>query len=164
MTPDTMALRRLAEAATPGPWRHFHHATSGTNAVKHDGRTDIVAWQGFDDSDRKEPRHAANAEYIAACDPQTILALLDRLDALEKVAEAAQRALTAYDDKAHWPVRLTTMMNLLDRSLARIGRLDALEAVAEAARRFDGPCSPGEAVEGAVDIHNALARLDGETA
>ena len=49
-----------------------------------------------------------------------------------------------------------------DRILALLDRLDALEAVAVAARRFDGPCSPGEAVEGAVDIHNALAAIEGE--
>lgn len=61
-------LRALALAATPGPWR-----TSGDRQV-------YEAICGFTVAGVRRDYDAA---YIAACDPQTILALLDRLDRLE---------------------------------------------------------------------------------
>lgn len=110
MTDD---LRRLAEAATPGPWR-VEGWDDGMVVQNPNG--DIIVDYSISTGDDKAD--VADAAYIVACSPDRILALLDRLD--------------------------------------------ALEAVAVAARRFDGPCSPGEAVEGAVDIHNALAAIEGE--
>jgi hypothetical protein len=50
-----------------------------------DGLSFRVALSG----DQKWPQWPKDADFIAAANPQTIISLLDRLDALEKVAEAA---------------------------------------------------------------------------
>jgi hypothetical protein len=73
-------LRRLAEAATPGPWKHgplFGEVwrTRGNALYQR------VAWVKGARS-RQAARVAADAAYIAAANPATILALLDELDAL----------------------------------------------------------------------------------
>ena len=72
-------LRRLAEQATPGPWRVAGESQTG--------------WK-IDDGDHGDVTATychgcggiyteADAAYIAAANPQAILALLDRLDDLE---------------------------------------------------------------------------------
>ncbi|HHK4000367.1 TPA: ead/Ea22-like family protein [Pseudomonas aeruginosa] len=79
---DHAELRRLAKAATPGPWRVQTGCSwrrigtdSGDGDVlrpcthPHDGWPDIVA-------------PAENLKYIASANPKTILALLDEIDRL----------------------------------------------------------------------------------
>lgn len=72
-------LRKLAEAATPGPW----------------------TWAAFDGHDQPEiaigneitllNATEADAEFIAAANPTATLALLDERDALEKENEALEQ-------------------------------------------------------------------------
>lgn len=66
-------LRKLAEAATPGPWDH-----ADLGAVWGAG-----GWVLTDASED-------DGKFIAACDPQTVIALLDERDrlraALERIA------------------------------------------------------------------------------
>ncbi|MFL4218709.1 ead/Ea22-like family protein [Pseudomonas aeruginosa] len=98
---DHAELRRLAKAATPGPWRVQTGCSwrrigtdSGDGDVlrpcthPHDGWPDIVA-------------PAENLKYIASANPKTILALLDEIDRLKAENEAlllGMRAiLNAYD-------------------------------------------------------------------
>ena len=78
---NTQELRRLAEVATPGPWEDVHpNADDGDIRVQryHAEKRcrlddeDTVAWKV------SEP----NAAFIAAANPQAVLALLDELDAL----------------------------------------------------------------------------------
>lgn len=76
---DLKALRKVAEAATAGPWVQGY-----LNEVWAGGKAPIVNWQGFDDSDRGRAEHFANAAHIATFDPPTVLALLDRIEAAEK--------------------------------------------------------------------------------
>ena len=64
-------LRRLAEAATPGPW-----GSSGSQAWDTDGNL-VAAVR-----DHSELVDRPDAAYIAAVDPQTILGLLDEIDRL----------------------------------------------------------------------------------
>lgn len=92
--PDPGALRALAEAATPGPWysevkSFVLPARVGVEGHRRSvGDYAIAAMCG--DSIRPEPgSDAADAAYIAALDPQTVLALLDRLDALEAALDEA---------------------------------------------------------------------------
>ncbi len=79
---DHAELRRLAKAATPGPWRVQTGCSwrrigtdSGDGDVlrpcthPHDGWPDIVA-------------PAENLKYIASANPKAILALLDEIDGL----------------------------------------------------------------------------------
>jgi hypothetical protein len=79
---DIDKLRALAEAATPGPWSHeavrfMQHDVHTPDSVEADGMSTITCW------------HRCDAAFIAAFNPTAVLALLDELAALRKVAEAA---------------------------------------------------------------------------
>ncbi len=85
------AIRAAAEKATPGPWRR-HEAGDDVVIVGHpknwpcsrngvDGEWEVATVDDFFGEDRAAQH--SNAAHIANCDPQTILALLDALDAAE---------------------------------------------------------------------------------
>lgn len=83
MTLDLNRLRSLALKATPGPW---HWGERGEQAFKLYGpKPDykIVAYS--------EPFAIAesNRQFIAAASPTTVLALLDRIEALTKARDEA---------------------------------------------------------------------------
>ncbi|WP_181578172.1 ead/Ea22-like family protein [Arthrobacter sp. AQ5-05] len=95
-TPDLTALRKTAEAATPGPWEMWNPAVGGS----HISIAGKLAWRSIESAssfadDEKIP-HWADARHIAAFDPPTVLALLDRVEAAEK-AVAAVRELHAHE-------------------------------------------------------------------
>lgn len=50
---------------TKEPWSHFN--SGRTNAIYDGDRREIVAWMGFDRSDRSKSEHRANARRIVAC-------------------------------------------------------------------------------------------------
>jgi hypothetical protein len=83
-TVDLEELRRLAEAATPGEW------VAISNSVKC-GRFNVcptVTAAGTGVSmDEKIIAERRNAKFIAAANPQTVLALLDRIRELESLAK-----------------------------------------------------------------------------
>ena len=94
MTTDINELRRLAQAATPGPWKTGQYLGSLRQFVIHTdvgdkGRGSDVAFTsiafGSDET-------VANARLIAAANPSAISELLDRLEAAESDA-AHQKAL-----------------------------------------------------------------------
>ena len=78
MTSEQLAeLRRIAEAATPGPWEVVGLAGYGgpyaLQMPHRSGRT----WYGVEGIKRRE-----DAEYFVAMNRNTVLALLDRIEAL----------------------------------------------------------------------------------
>lgn len=96
-------LRKLAEAAIPGPWINGDDEDSGYCLVgPHDG--DGIVFQPV-----VKLHNETNAEYIAAANPQTILAMLDLIElqyeALQESAyactskseEITQKAFDAYN-------------------------------------------------------------------
>lgn len=80
MTDKYAELRRLAEAATPGPWE-----------VKHTSDGDVIQTEyergGWEIADERADVPHQNAAFIAAANPSTILSLLDELEACRKDAE-----------------------------------------------------------------------------
>ena len=86
---DTKELRRLAQAATPGPWwvnqdglnHGFERGVLEINA--NDWHALAGAWAINDEMPSEEG--AANAAFIAAANPAAINELLDRLEAAESV-------------------------------------------------------------------------------
>jgi hypothetical protein len=83
---DLDTLRMLAEEATPGKWERdgdFVRDTVGLRIAEC-----FANW-------KPDERIAADASYIAACDPQTILALLDENERLR----AAIVAMRDRDDR-----------------------------------------------------------------
>lgn len=86
-------LRSLAEKATPGPWSlDYDHRDGGAHQIiyQYQGRTLTLAFMSTssDDDDDSSDHDAA---FVAACDPQTILALLDALSAAVTREEAEER-------------------------------------------------------------------------
>lgn len=90
-SPDWAELRRLAEAATPGEWSY-----------EPDDEWSSMGWLMSDQLilalilariEGDSAQQADNAAYIAAANPNTILALLDERAALLARAEKAEAAL-----------------------------------------------------------------------
>ncbi|ENH5659638.1 ead/Ea22-like family protein [Escherichia coli] len=70
------ALREAAQLATQGEWVAFISSGTGTYAVHTPGDKrceDVIKWTGFDGQNNAEN----NARYIAAFNPEVVLALLD---------------------------------------------------------------------------------------
>lgn len=82
---DHAALRALAEAATPGPFRRVSFA-DGTEGV-------VATIQGttMELATCCNGLARANADYIAAAHPQAVLALLDEVERLRAAIEQAFR-------------------------------------------------------------------------
>lgn len=85
---NKQALREAAEKATPGEWRRASTRFNGITAQSAYplcGKEDILA----------SAAEKRDAEFIAAANPATVLALLDELEAAEKrIAELEAREVT----------------------------------------------------------------------
>ena len=147
MTIDTTKLRELAMKATPGPWySKWPEERCAWKDIGHSRHPVAYTGDCFDD--------APNAEYIAATNPSTVLALLDELekrtlraDILEEMVTRAQhhvifsreldkgmlkRLLTAGSDKWVYSLRneLSDAVMEIDRLTDENVRLRTIEAAA----------------------------------
>lgn len=100
---DLDALQTLAEKATPGPWV-ANHAGCGTrdgmfriteHYVQRPGDDVSIACDIVDPTCDDHTPSAANAAFIAAANPQTILALIARIRELERRADTGKSAEAA---------------------------------------------------------------------
>lgn len=125
MTPSLADLRRIAEAATPGPWRWGTH---GVDFLV--GADRKVALAG--DIRIEQP----DAQYIATFNPQTVLALLDRLQAAEKVVECGRNVRHWEREAAHaqmmseYPRRVQADAEAIKANHFYVNALAAFDAVA----------------------------------
>lgn len=106
-TINKQRLRKLAQAATPGPWttisRGAYWGEEEGDVVGHDGQ-DIDGAEFVKPLDRQETTRGQawfrDTAYIAAANPVTVLSLLDEIDTLQARAEharsGAQKQLAAY--------------------------------------------------------------------
>ncbi|HBO3174871.1 TPA: ead/Ea22-like family protein [Pseudomonas aeruginosa] len=83
---DHAELRRLAKAATPGPWEY-----QAPLKILAADRTSIVLIALSHANYREDE---ANSRLIAAANPKTILALLDEIDRLKAENDALREALS----------------------------------------------------------------------
>ncbi|EAA4446371.1 ead/Ea22-like family protein [Salmonella enterica subsp. enterica] len=98
MNIDKQALREVAEKATKGPWTLFSDIDTKTFSIHtpRDKRCgNVIKWAGFD----CQKNAKANAEFIAAANPATVLALLDELEAETRYREGAFIACNRWHDK-----------------------------------------------------------------
>ena len=89
-TPDLAELRRLAEAATPGPWEAFG-AVDGRRGERWLGvTTDMRAIESARAGDVFAAQNCTrqDALFIAAANPATVLALLDAAAERDRLAAA----------------------------------------------------------------------------
>ncbi|TRP04118.1 ead/Ea22-like family protein [Pseudomonas aeruginosa] len=90
-------MRRVAKAATPGPWscnRHWAIVGGPTLEFTNGAAQQQIAmacWQSW----MHEEELRNNAEFIAANNPKTVLALLDEIDRLKAENEVLRGALHA---------------------------------------------------------------------
>ena len=84
-------LRRLAQAAMPGPWRVGHPPPNGEQTIGTlDGLMVAVATTGW------AVNAKLNADYVAAANPATVLELLDEIERLRAEIEAMRKQEPAY--------------------------------------------------------------------
>ena len=103
MTDQDEELRRLAEAATPGPWRYELDGPK-SNDMRHAVLAEITdLWivacyrsgttPEDDSSEAADAEAEANARLIAAANPAAVLSLLDRLEVVERDAARWREAV-----------------------------------------------------------------------
>jgi hypothetical protein len=111
MTIDIDKLRRLAQAATPGPWYVTGKLTRYVEARIDGGLIQEVAACGPTKADGGYgPQQEANARLIAAANPAAISELLDRLEAAEKERDFAKTEIA----RLHDDIRELTDVRVLD--------------------------------------------------
>lgn len=82
MTINLDTLRKIAEAATPGPWETLGgQGPFGTHAVCHRMEQGTLVEIAYRDAHFDK----ANATHIATFDPPAVLALLSRLEQAEAI-------------------------------------------------------------------------------
>ncbi|WP_225006414.1 ead/Ea22-like family protein [Pseudomonas aeruginosa] len=95
---DHAELQRLAKAATPGEWSAVWEEGDDTAwpnlfpIIQAENGETVIGNEGFY-SDLEQDK--ANAQFCAAANPKTILALLDEIDRLKAENEALRGALHA---------------------------------------------------------------------
>lgn len=96
MTTNLDELRKVAEAATPGPWTRDGVGVLGAREDWDLGKgpARIMAAQ----MPWRRERMEANAEHVATFDPPTVLALLSRL---EQAEQAVQRVRDACESDSY---------------------------------------------------------------
>ncbi|MFU5758840.1 ead/Ea22-like family protein [Pseudomonas aeruginosa] len=87
---DHAELRRVAEAATPGPWScNRHWAIVGGPILEFtNGAAQQQIAMACGQSWMRDDELRNNAEFIAANNPKTVLALLDQIDGLSEELSA----------------------------------------------------------------------------
>jgi hypothetical protein len=126
MTIDIDKLRRLAQAATPGPWYVTGKLTRYVEARIDGGLIQEVAACGPTKADDGYgPQQEANARLIAAANPAAISELLDRLEAAEKERGSAMMLVDRL------ALALNTSNHERDALRAKIAEMEQQEPVAE---------------------------------
>jgi hypothetical protein len=95
---NKQALRKLAKALSSKEWVAFVHKASGTYAVGslgHERGEDIIKWPGLDGQDNAENK----AKFIGAANPSTVLALLDELEAEQRICSTWRKTAESNSEK-----------------------------------------------------------------
>ena len=139
-------LRKLAEEATPGPWRTRWYGSGGyegregVTVVTDTGSVSCqdIAYLGRGDLEEDTAQRSRNGKYIAAVSPSVILGLLDRVAELEAELFEARDVADDFRWKLNNNIRGCQCSD--DEACAHVRRADAFrtagERLAEAAELF----------------------------
>lgn len=101
MSIDIEELKRKALAARPGPW--YYQEEGITGGVYAPARTaeDLAEWPifGGDYCEGYLPRHDPNVQFVIEANPETVLALIERLEAAERDALKYRALLASAGDR-----------------------------------------------------------------
>lgn len=173
LTDERLAeLRRIAQAATPGPWEASENAR--VIEGQFDGeQTQIlqmggVRWPNPDNgkNERYYEQREANAAHIAAFDPPTVLALLDTLAAARATAAIWKQAAKMHRKWLKWSPgydlpNQRIRIALLERQLAAL----QAEAGAREAAAYDlGMEAMAAYLEATEDINAGYISIEGAAA
>lgn len=92
---DIEELKRLAEAATPGPWSTYMNTMQNVCIRK-------MNKGGYEECEIARNAHHKNAAYIAAANPAAVLELIAERDKLLARAEKAEQELAAERKRLDW--------------------------------------------------------------
>lgn len=112
MTIDIDRLIALCEKATPGPWTHDTTDNHGTMIRAADGQSLAECWMRG-----TQWPHRDNAAFIAACDPQTILALCAENKRLTAEVERLRGEGNAEPDIRLWDSQWASIVNKPGQSI-----------------------------------------------
>ena len=165
MTFDLDKLEALAKAATPGEWRVSNHRQSSRaiQTVKNDYEVASVPLNKFTDNRRRE----ADADFIAAANPSTILALVAHIRQLEADNKDFLEQITVQTESVLFKELQEIMKanNALHDENARLKQLvdfaDALRAAQRAYMADRGNDQLGRAVVLGEEIYDGLRGLGG---
>jgi hypothetical protein len=96
--PDLTRLRALAEAAEPGPWRAMPLKYDDWGMIRGGGYYVVAVARHGSLNDDLDTGIKRNMAHIAAMDPPTTIALLDRLEAAEALIVELQAELKEQDE------------------------------------------------------------------
>jgi len=136
MKPDIAELKRLAQKATPGPWAVREDGFAVVSEACWVAGTDRRSARGFGEESSK-----TTAAYIAAANPQAILALIERLETLEECLKTMFGYMesgflvrdTTHDSEPGWAFRMVQFTVDLGKCYRAISAPDAAELEKEAA-------------------------------
>lgn len=112
------ALRKTAEAATPGPWTRDGVGVLGAREDWDGGKGPARIMKAM--MPWRTERMEANAEHVATFNPETVLALLSRLEQAEQQVQAVLRLADSWETGAlRWedPLRVPNEVFLLRKAL-----------------------------------------------
>ena len=115
-TPDLAELRRLAEAATPGPWEAFG-AVDGRRGERWLGvTTDMRATESARAGDVFAAQNCTrqDALFIAAANPAVVLALLAERDALAAAVERVRALPVGPPSGGYYMVSMRDVRDAID--------------------------------------------------
>ncbi|TWC17111.1 hypothetical protein FBY06_11841 [Pseudomonas sp. SJZ085] len=128
---DYTELKRLAEAATPGPWyaENDRHEGAINSEYRHIGMVSMFAQVRED-----IPQNFANQAFIAAANPAAVLALI----ADNEVLRQALQSITAHIEGNIRPT-VRDCVNGQNNIQDIYGHCDQIEAIAAAAMKESRP-------------------------
>lgn len=145
---DYSELKRLAEAATPGPWAY--DGSYVCPARTEDGTTYVELWRSIADCHQPE-----NTKFIAAANPAAVLALIAEVEGLRKLPTAWSEVYEQSDE----------LDALRDEKLAWLNARDQLKAEVEKLRkdaeRLDWLCGQSRPVVEGQTMNNPEGELAG---
>ena len=124
MTIDINKLRRLTQAATPGPWVNYGRQPSAAGLPYSAVAAKTLLVRVYSEAYGDFEQETANAEFIAAANPAAVSELLDRFEAAENDVALKERVIDALGSE------LNAVANERDALRAKVAEMGKQEPVA----------------------------------